>query len=79
MQEKLCWVLIMNLPNKPQLKYSLKKALILQSNFLEHSARGKKKRKGRCGVDRVKNIALLRELDKTAQNYAQKLFWRHFT
>lgn len=32
------------------------------------------KRKERSGVDRVKNIALLRELDKTAQNYAQKLF-----
>lgn len=64
----------MNLPNKPQLKYSFKKALVLQSNFLEHSARGKKKRKECPGVDRVKNIALLRELDKTAQNYAQKLF-----
>lgn len=39
----------------------------------------KKKRKECPGVDRVKNIALLRELDKTAQNYAQKLFWRHVT
>lgn len=64
----------MSLPNKPQLKYSLKKAFILQSNFLEHSARGRKKRKERSGVDRVRNIVLLRELHKTAQNYAQNYF-----
>ena len=64
----------MSLPNKPQLKYSLKKAFILQSNFLEHSAREKKKRKECSGVDRVRNIDLLRELHKKAQNYAQNYF-----
>lgn len=43
-QEKLCCGLIMNLPDKSQLKYS-RKAFVLERNLLEDGAREKKKKR----------------------------------